>query len=713
MFALMSPGNAGQRFGKYVLGERIAAGGMAEVFRAVAEGPAGVEKTVALKRVLPMLSGAGEFVTMFIDEARIAASLTHVNIAQVFEFGEVEGAYYLAMELVEGADLGRLAEAARKAGRKLPWPMIAFLIAEAARGLAYAHDKRGRDGQPLGIVHRDVSPQNILVSRAGEVKLADFGIAKAIGKLHKTESGAVMGKLRYMSPEQVLGEPLDGRSDLFALGIVLWELLCGRTLFDGDHPGRVAEQVKQAEVPPPSKFAPGVPAELERIACKCLARARDGRYAKAVDLARELSVFVSEKAPGLGRDEVGALVQELLPGDEAARPRTTGKMETATEVGHAPTVAVSPANANVDANVNVNVNATTRPERRKAARFPLALAALAMAPLAALVAWKLAQITQPAPSEAAVPPSAAVDAAPGPTMTAPATPRLAEADRARLLSELKALPQESATRRGVAVEDYLALLSAVDGALCASGDAAQPTFPPDAVARLQPLRLEPEARALARYVLAAGEPPPEVTGPLRAFLSRSPAFSLGPPSWAMGALAFALESTPAHTLDLMRENSALHRWRDRAVDAPAPTGFAALCDRASLVDRYVQAAPGPRAEGLRRFLAATPPDAAMNVEGLRLQVTGAARDEAAATLEVRLRVTNPGADEKSLGLLSQARLFGSTAAPTIDPPAVALPGGATRELKLTFPRFGDEAAEVAVLVVGPGRELAAYSELLR
>src|SRR5205823_14810583 len=164
----------------------------------------------------------------------------------VFEFGEVHGCYYLAMGLVEGVDLGRLLQAARRRGLSLPRAQLAFLVAEAARGLAYAHEKRGPGGALLGIVHRDVSPQNILVSYAGEVKIADFGIAKAVGKLHKTDSGAVMGKLRYMSPEQVTGEPLDGRSDVFSLGIVLHELLTGRQLFDGDNPGHVADQVKRA-----------------------------------------------------------------------------------------------------------------------------------------------------------------------------------------------------------------------------------------------------------------------------------------------------------------------------------------------------------------------------------------------------------------------------------------------------------------------------------
>ena len=169
----------------------------------------------------------------------------------------------------------------------MPVPIVAYIIAEAARGLAYAHDKRGRDGAPLGIVHRDVSPQNVLVSYAGEVKIADFGIAKATGKLHKTESGAVMGKIRYMSPEQINGEPLDGRSDIFALGDdASGSCSSGSALWNGDNPGAVSDQVKNAKVDPPSRRGREVPAELDRIALKALERGRDARYLRARPISR-------------------------------------------------------------------------------------------------------------------------------------------------------------------------------------------------------------------------------------------------------------------------------------------------------------------------------------------------------------------------------------------------------------------------------------------
>jgi serine/threonine protein kinase len=683
------------RFGKYRLQERIALGGMAEVFRAVAEGPAGVEKVVALKRILPLLSGAGDFVTMFIDEARIAASLTHVNIAQVLEFGEVGGQYYLAMELVEGADLARLSDATRARGRRLPVDVVTFVVAEAARGLAYAHDKRGRDGAPLGIVHRDVSPQNILVSFAGEVKLADFGIAKAIGKLHKTESGAVMGKLRYMSPEQVLGEPLDARSDLFALGVVMHEMLTGKTLFDGDNPGRVAEQIKTCEVQPPSGTVPEVPAALDQVCLKLLQRKPADRYQHAAEVARDLA-----KLSSVSREDLGTLVQELSP-------RPTEQVEAS-----APTVAMSPTpqDATRPATPNANANAPTRADKRQPpSRRWILLAAIGMAPLAGGVAWLLS-----APPHVGTvqdlghPADAAVDA--GDTVAQPGWPRIPEADRVRLANELKALPLENATRRGVPVEDYQAVLSGVDGALCNSANPAEPQLAPDTIQRLVQARLEAEARALSRYLLAAGELPPEVDGPFRSFLGRNPAFAPGPPSWSMAGLASVVAPSPERFLDLMRQNTALHRWHDHPPDPTVRFGW--LCDRGSVVDAYAKLAPGARTTALRRWLAATPPEAAAMVAGLRAQLTGDERDEAAGTLKLTVHLSNPSSSEKTLNL-ADARLSGVDDAPQVAPPPSPLAPGGSRDVTLTFPRMTDAAAEAAVLVLGPGAELQAHSELLK
>jgi len=309
-----------EQFGKYVLVERLGAGGMAEVFRAVMRGDGGFEKQVALKRVLASFEDQDDFVALFGDEARIVAALNHTNVCQVFDFGEVGGVHYLAMELVEGLDLGHLVDQCEKQGQPFPHASAAFVIAEAARGLDYAHQRKGPDGQPLGIVHRDVSPQNLLVSTDGEVKLTDFGIAKAQGKRHRTATGVVMGKLRYMSPEQVVGAlALDGRSDIFALGVILFELLVGGPVFENVTAVRAAELLHTQDAPKASSRRADVPAELDRIVGLALARDREQRYARAADLARDLSRWLAGAAPGFAREDLGALVARMMGVRQAER----------------------------------------------------------------------------------------------------------------------------------------------------------------------------------------------------------------------------------------------------------------------------------------------------------------------------------------------------------------------------------------------------------
>src|SRR5262249_11826619 len=214
------------RFGKYIVLEKLGQGGMAEVHRAIMTGPRGFQKTVALKRILPIFGELVDFRERFIEEARVAADLTNSNIVHVFDFGEISGTYYIAMELVDGLDADELVHLARGHGESMRLA-APYVVSQAARGLAFAHGAE-RDGQLLGLVHRDVSPQNILISRSGEVKVTDFGIVKVTTAVNRlTATGAIMGKLRYMSPEQAFKMPLDGRSDVFALGLVLHELLTG------------------------------------------------------------------------------------------------------------------------------------------------------------------------------------------------------------------------------------------------------------------------------------------------------------------------------------------------------------------------------------------------------------------------------------------------------------------------------------------------------
>jgi len=279
-------------FGKYYLLERINVGGMAEVFRAKAFGVEGFERLVAVKRILPNIAEDKEFIRMFIEEAKLAVQLNHANIAQIFDLGVVDGAYYIALEHVHGRDLRGMFDRCRQLGDPMPVSQACFVVMKVCEGLDYAHNKRDQAGRELHLVHRDVSPQNVLVSFEGEVKLIDFGIAKAAGKGSKTQAGILKGKFGYMSPEQVRGIPIDRRSDVFSCGIVLYELLTGERLFVGESDFSTLEKVRNVEILPPSTYNRRIPDELERIVLKALAKDPDERYANAIDLHDELQAFV-------------------------------------------------------------------------------------------------------------------------------------------------------------------------------------------------------------------------------------------------------------------------------------------------------------------------------------------------------------------------------------------------------------------------------------
>ncbi len=282
-----------EQFGKYSLIRKVGTGGMAEVYLAKTTVAQGLAKTLVIKKIHTAYARSRQFVTMFVDEAKIALGLNHPNIIQVFDFGAVGDTYFLAMELVEGMDLLKLLQEAAKARQRLPYGISAYIVQQLAKGLDYAHRKTDEFGVPLGIVHRDISPQNILLSWDGAVKIVDFGIARA-RDVHE-EQGVVKGKFAYMSPEQARGELVDARSDVFAAGIVLFELVCARPLFHGK--GKEAlELVKSGALPRPKDFAPELPASLEGIILKALAFHRDDRYQTARDLQHDLSRFLLEWA---------------------------------------------------------------------------------------------------------------------------------------------------------------------------------------------------------------------------------------------------------------------------------------------------------------------------------------------------------------------------------------------------------------------------------
>jgi serine/threonine protein kinase len=325
-------------FGKYYLLEKINTGGMAEVFRAKAFGVEGFERLVAVKRILPNIAEDKEFIRMFVDEAKLAVQLNHANIAQIFDLGVVDGSYYIALEHVHGRDLRAMFDRCRNAGEPMPVSQACFVTMKVCEGLDYAHNKRDQTGRELHLVHRDVSPQNILVSFEGEVKLIDFGIAKAAGKGSKTQAGILKGKFGYMSPEQVRGIPIDRRSDVFSCGIVLYELLTGERLFVGESDFSTLEKVRNVEILPPSTYNRRIPDELERIVLKALAKDPDERYANAIDLHDELQAFVYTAGEFYSRKDLAAWMKKTFGREieeESAKLESYRQLKAPTELPQA------------------------------------------------------------------------------------------------------------------------------------------------------------------------------------------------------------------------------------------------------------------------------------------------------------------------------------------------------------------------------------------
>jgi serine/threonine protein kinase/DNA-binding NarL/FixJ family response regulator len=278
----------GSPFGEYRLLERVALGGMAEVWRARRRGVEGFQKTVAIKKILSHLTGSPDFITMFIDEAKLAAQLSHNNIIQIYDLGKVDDDFYIAMEYVEGRDLRTILATERDQKSLLPLPLALLIVAAVARALDYAHRKRDFSNRALGLVHRDVSPQNVLISYEGEIKLCDFGIVKAVAKASTTQMGALKGKLQYMSPEQAWGRDVDARSDIFSLGSVMFEVLTGTKLFTGDSEIGVLDAVRDCRLRSPRDIVPTIPEEIERIVRKALAKNPEDRYSTAGQMEKDI-----------------------------------------------------------------------------------------------------------------------------------------------------------------------------------------------------------------------------------------------------------------------------------------------------------------------------------------------------------------------------------------------------------------------------------------
>ncbi|MCA3011027.1 MAG: serine/threonine protein kinase [Myxococcaceae bacterium] len=305
-----------QTLGKYTLIRKLATGGMAEVFLARADGPMGFQKRLVVKRILPHLGEDPRFIEMFLSEARLAAELNHPNVVQIFDFGQADGQYFIAMEFIDGPNLRALNRAARETEGPLSLPMCARIIALAAEGLGYAHDLKDQRGVAVNLVHRDISPDNVLVSRSGAVKVVDFGIAKASTQQHLTRDGVIKGKLAYMPPEQLAREPLDRRADLFALGVVLYELVCGEMPFDATSEVSIIQAILGSEplVRASAKRA-DLPQALDVIISKCLEKRADDRYATCHALQRDLERFIASTGEVVSITDVGRLVERLFPLD--------------------------------------------------------------------------------------------------------------------------------------------------------------------------------------------------------------------------------------------------------------------------------------------------------------------------------------------------------------------------------------------------------------
>ena len=406
---------------------------MAEIFLARARGLAGFEKLVVLKRILPHLAAEEEFVSLFLDEAKTTVALSHGNVVQVFDMGkDADGDYFIAMEYVAGKNLRRFTKRiVERTGKPIDPPLAAFIAAEILKGLDYAHRRTDGTGRPLGIVHRDVSPHNILISYEGEVKLTDFGIAKAAGKVSHTEAGFVRGKANYMSPEQAAAEPLDGRSDLFGVGVLLWEMLTGESLFSGDNPEQVIRMLRSGPLPDaPSRRSAAVPPALDAIVKKALARNPAERYASADIFLKEIGQYLQTAGAVLGPRDLASRVTDMFAEEIeterrqiAALPRASAPPIT-TASGTAP-IAVTRPIQTLDFETSGEMAITGATDLRAAAarrRRRMQRGGAGLAGLAAIVAVFASTSGAFSPDPVATP---SPSLAPSPTPSVAASPSLA------------------------------------------------------------------------------------------------------------------------------------------------------------------------------------------------------------------------------------------------------------------------------------------------
>ncbi|MBI2336634.1 MAG: serine/threonine protein kinase [Deltaproteobacteria bacterium] len=301
-------------FGHYFILEKIAQGGMAEIFKGLTYDFTGLKKFVVIKRILPHIAANKEFIRMLIDEAKIAVSLTHGSIAQTYDLGKVGRDYFIVMEYVDGKTISQIIKRSQSLHEPIPIPIIAYILSELCSGLDYIHRRTDEAGDPLHIVHRDISPQNIIVSYSGSVKIVDFGVAKAAMKASEAELGVLKGKFAYMSPEQTEGTAVDHRSDIFSAGIVLWEMLGLKRLFKKKTNADTVAAVKYQEFIAPSDLRPEVPADLDVIAQKALAKDPNVRYTSAQEMSLDLTKFILKYYPDFKQSHIVTYLEKIFTG---------------------------------------------------------------------------------------------------------------------------------------------------------------------------------------------------------------------------------------------------------------------------------------------------------------------------------------------------------------------------------------------------------------
>jgi eukaryotic-like serine/threonine-protein kinase len=390
-------GGLPQILGRYALYGEIASGGMATVHFGRLLGPVGFSRTVAIKRLHPQFAKDPEFVSMFLDEARVAARVQHPNVVSTLDVVATEGELVLVMEYVEGEALSKILRQIRASRALIPPRIVGSIVTGLLHGLHAAHEAKTERGDPLNIIHRDVSPQNVLVGVDGVSRVLDFGVAKAAGRMQLTREGQLKGKLAYMAPEQIAGEELDRRADVYAAGVVLWESLACRRLFDGENEGAILQKIIRGEVPPPSRFVPELPRAVDEICLRALARDREDRFRSALEMA-----VLLEQALGTEPNwRVGAFVQSCAHEALSARYAAVKEMEN--------------VSTEVDGQIQPFTGSTpsVAPPRKKRNPIVWALASLLLVSLATTVTLLVMAYTEEAPT-AAVPVASLSSAPPGP-----------------------------------------------------------------------------------------------------------------------------------------------------------------------------------------------------------------------------------------------------------------------------------------------------------